>query len=78
MTTWHRIDDPEHPAPKDGTLVDLWTTRGGRRIDCRWTDVTERVVHVRARKQRFEWVDGRNLMVGSATHWRLSPEPPRP
>lgn len=66
--TWHRIDDPEHPAPKDGTLiVGAWwhPTRGAWAArDVRWTGV--------------EWECPYDSHYLPPDVWKHLPEPPRP
>ena len=63
---------PIETAPKDGTLVDLFTTRG-RVPDCKWDKGGKCWVEWSLGIfDRMEWCE-----VGSmATHWMPPPPPP--
>lgn len=75
MTEWKRIDDPEHPAPKDGTEfqgwhLETWEPRcrinpgtGGFEIWCR---------------SDYDQEDWCVYGIDDCTHWMPQPEPPRP
>ncbi len=63
--TWHRIDDPEHPAPRDKPLLLAGRWDGlGQSGD--W-DI-----------QIGQWLTSRFMFVGNngPTHWSL-PSPPK-
>ena len=34
--TWHRLDSPEHPAPRDGTIVWLGSCKHGWVMQAHW------------------------------------------
>lgn len=66
---WHEIDDPEHPAPRDGTPFDAWALGSNARfIDVFWSDY------------RQEWCvdgeDGESCPLPPLRCWRPLPPPP--
>ena len=68
MSKWLPIET----APKDGTLVDLWSVendRGSRYVDLYWND-HECCWQDEHGQYSSDWFDG------IFTHWMLSPEPP--
>lgn len=82
MTDWQKIET----APKDGTVIDLWTKRhfetgiAGRMTNCRWhKPLWDR------RLGPFQddvppnhrcWCDGGLNAVADPTHWMPLPKPP--
>lgn len=69
--TWHRIDDPENPAPKDGTKVrvaaansrgDIWWPHAAQFIDGAWMADFGHA--------------GMKIFEPQPTHWQLLPNPP--
>lgn len=71
MTQWHRLDDPENPAPRDGT--EIWVTAGRKTFRAKfdrygynsWVATTERYPR--------EWDDGVCWLSNAAD--RPSPKP---
>ena len=68
---WHRIDDPEHPAPKDGTKF-LAVFDGTKVLVTHWIDNS---------KSQYPWAGWKppSMKVvkdGTPTHWH--PLPPAP
>lgn len=69
--TWHRIDDPENPAPKDGTeiLLGYFDLPGQRGYEIAWWNSWKKL-----------WHSGRGLLLAagpfSPTHWMSLPPPP--
>jgi hypothetical protein len=74
--TWYEIDDPEHPAPRDGTPVLVWGpdpdhSLGFHPRSCWWS-------------QRFDmWVvresvsEATYIQEDAISHWRPLPPPPQ-
>lgn len=64
---WHEIDDPEHPAPRDGT--ELIGLAGDNNIFRIW--------HGRTPRGAPAWVSyGGAFVAGYITHYRALPPPP--
>lgn len=69
MTEWHRIDDPDHPAPRDGTRILLFRAslkdpmQTGRYINTGWA--------ISAAGGKFHY-----LPTDWPTHWMHIPPPP--
>jgi len=83
---WWPIDDPEHPAPRDGTKVDLlYPHPRGRQVDCYWTwcNIDQRPMWGRRepRWEKGELVPESRWFLSffpnmEPTHWRPAPAPP--
>lgn len=72
ITSWHRIDDPVNPAPKDGTLIEAW-----HHIWKCWLPLKYRTGVV----DGCEWVEATGAVAWPSdafTHWRLASLPPAP
>jgi hypothetical protein len=75
MSNWHRIDDPEHPAPKDGTFVLLFVEHSlGYSIG---TGQYKRQGTIEGWLSRGCGLFG-ELGLANPSHWQPLPEPPRP
>jgi hypothetical protein len=85
---WYEINDPEHPAPRDGTKVDLlYPYPRGRQVDCYWTwsNLDSRPMWGRRepRWEKGELLPEEKWFLSffpnmEPTHWRPAPLPPPP
>lgn len=65
---WYRIDDPEHPAPKDGTFL-VWLAEPHRIMGSN--------VGVMKRHPKISFINGMMAFdLPKPTHWQPLPEPP--
>ena len=78
MTHWHPIDDPDHPAPRDGRCVDIWCYLRGLssgaygRIPDAWFSA--------GKWWRYDELHGDGdcrSEVHNVTHWTPRPPPPK-
>lgn len=88
---WHEIDDPEHPAPRDGTPIDLWVIGDPQNVEF-LTDQSVRSADRVSREGRLtnwrwgggDWclktgltpLYGLRMYDCVAIHWRPLPAPP--
>jgi len=79
--TWYRIDDPEHPPPKDGTPVWVWWAEHERGIEAVYSiyddyydgasDEFKPCWHA-----RWGEIDSYGAADIFPTHWQPLPAPP--
>ena len=62
--TWHKIDDPDHPPPKDGTRIMLGWARGF--VGAGWYYPKGKI-----------WQTDRAGVSSYPTHWQSLPSPPK-
>ena len=75
--TWHRIDDPDHPAPRDGTTILVFRHIHGWNVvgTAHWEELPAPVGGGWL-SQGISDPPG-NLGLGHPTHWAAIPPPPK-